>query len=314
MAFYKGFIQLMDLYKINKKYSFFLLLFNIIFLISISKYFENKQIEFQYQTIICFFLISIIGVSHGALDHLKGYKLMKIYKVENKSYFYLAYIAVSLIVIFTWMIVPEIVLIIFLMVASYHFGKEDSCVEQNTKSLVYDFLYLFKGSVIIIAPLLFHNEKTSEIFQILNLDLGFLSSKFLILMIFLSFIANIIITVQSNNGGFLIADWTNIIFLNVFLSPLIAFTIYFCFLHSVRHSLSLIYEIDSNDFKVGFYKFIRKALPLTLMTLLLFIISLYFLAKYYVFDDAILKVIFIGLASLTFPHILLEYLIEKNEK
>ena len=239
---------------------------------------------------------------------------MKIYKVENKSYFYLAYIAVSLIVIFTWMIVPEIVLIIFLMVASYHFGKEDSCVEQNIKSLVYDFLYLFKGSVIIIAPLLFHNEKTNEIFQILNLDLGFLSSKFLILMIFLSFIANIIITVQSNNGGFLIADWTNIILLNVFLSPLIAFTIYFCFLHSVRHSLSLIYEIDSNDFKVGFYKFIRKALPLTLMTLLLFIISLYFLANDYAFDDAVLKVIFIGLASLTFPHILLEYLIEKNEK
>ena len=314
MAFYKGSIQLMDLFKINKKYSFFLLLFNIIFLISISKYFENKQIEFQYQTIICFFLISIIGVSHGALDHLKGYKLMKIYKVENKSYFYLAYIAVSLIVIFTWMIVPEIVLIIFLMVASYHFGKEDSCVEQNTKSLVYDFLYLFKGSVIITAPLLFHNERTIEIFQILNLDLGFLSSKFLILMIFVSFIANIIITVQSNNGGFLIADWTNIILLNVFLSPLVAFTIYFCFLHSVRHSLSLIYEIDSNDFKVGFYKFIRKALPLTIMTLLLFIISLYFLANYYAFDDAILKVIFIGLASLTFPHILLEYLIEKNEE
>ncbi|MDC3151442.1 Brp/Blh family beta-carotene 15,15'-dioxygenase [Candidatus Pelagibacter sp.] len=304
----------MDLYKINKKYSFFLLLFNIIFLISISKYFENKQIEFQYQTIICFFLISIIGVSHGALDHLKGYKLMKIYKVENKSYFYLTYIAVSLIVIFTWMIVPEIVLIIFLMIASYHFGKEDSCVEKNTKSLIYDFLYLFKGSVIIFAPLLFHNKKTNEIFQILNLDLGFLSSNFLILVIFLSFIANIIITVQSNNGGFLIADWTNVILLNVFLSPLIAFTIYFCFLHSVRHSLSLIYEIDSNDFKVGFYKFIRKALPLTLMTLFLFIISLYFLANYYAFDDAILKVIFIGLASLTFPHILLEYLIEKNEK
>ena len=304
----------MDLYKINKKYSFFLLLFNIIFLISISKYFENKQIEFQYQTIICFFLISIIGVSHGALDHLKGYKLMKIYKVENKSYFYLAYISVSLIVIFTWMIIPKIVLIIFLMVASYHFGKEDSCVEQNIKSSVYDFLYLFKGSVIIIAPLLFHNEKTNEIFQILNLDLGFLSSKFLILMIFLSFIANIIITVQSNNGGFLIADWTKIILLNVFLSPLIAFTIYFCFLHSVRHSLSLIYEIDSNDFKVGFYKFIRKALPLTFMTLLLFMIILYFLANYYAFDNAVLKVIFIGLASLTFPHILLEYLIEKNEK
>ena len=119
-------------------------MFNIILLISISKYFESKQIEFQYQTIICFFLISIIGVSHGALDHLKGYKLMTIYKVQNKLYFYLAYIAVSLIVVFTWIIIPEIVLIIFLIVASYHFGKEDSCVDPTTKSSVYDFLYFFK--------------------------------------------------------------------------------------------------------------------------------------------------------------------------
>ncbi len=31
-------------------------------------------------------------------------------------------------------------------------------------------------------------------------------------------------------------------------------------------------------------------------------------------NDTTLKVIFIGLASLTFPHILLKYLLEKNEK
>jgi len=34
----------------------------------------------------------------------------------------------------------------------------------------------------------------------------------------------------------------------------------------------------------------------------------------YDFDNSIIKVIFIGLASLTFPHILLEYLLDKNEK
>jgi len=39
-----------------------------------------------------------------------------------------------------------------------------------------------------------------------------------------------------------------------------------------------------------------------------------FLTNYYETSNAILKVIFIGLASLTFPHILLEYLIEKNEQ
>ena len=44
------------------------------------------------------------------------------------------------------------------------------------------------------------------------------------------------------------------------------------------------------------------------------LIMLNFLSNSYELNDSILKVIFIGLASLTFPHILLEYLLEKNEK
>ena len=60
--------------------------------------------------------------------------------------------------------------------------------------------------------------------------------------------------------------------------------------------------------------FLNKIMPLTILTAIAFIICLFVLQKYYSLNDAILKVIFIGLASLTFPHILLEYLIEKNEK
>ena len=46
----------------------------------------------------------------------------------------------------------------------------------------------------------------------------------------------------------------------------------------------------------------------------IFLLAIYFLNNFYMLDEAIYKVIFIGLASLTFPHILLEYLLEKNEK
>jgi hypothetical protein len=60
--------------------------------------------------------------------------------------------------------------------------------------------------------------------------------------------------------------------------------------------------------------FIKKAMPLTVLTAIFFIVSLYFLSNYYQLNDAILKIIFIGLASLTFPHILLEYILDKNEK
>ena len=55
-------------------------------------------------------------------------------------------------------------------------------------------------------------------------------------------------------------------------------------------------------------------MPLTILTAILYLITLYILANFFEINDAILKVIFIGLASLTFPHILLEYLLEKNEK
>tara|TARA_B100000683_G_scaffold235641_1_gene239586 strand:+ start:72 stop:305 length:234 start_codon:yes stop_codon:yes gene_type:complete len=73
-------------------------------------------------------------------------------------------------------------------------------------------------------------------------------------------------------------------------------------------------ELNSNDLLKGFNIFFKKAIPLTLITATFCLICLYLLNNNYNFDSSILKVIFIGLASLTFPHILLEYLIEKNEK
>ena len=61
--------------------------------------------------------------------------------------------------------------------------------------------------------------------------------------------------------------------------------------------------------------FLIKSFPLTLVTAILFITSVYLLYSFNSFlVGPILVVTFVGLASLTFPHILLEYLIEKNEK
>ena len=304
----------MNLYKINKEYSLFLFFFNIFILFTVSEVLKSKEIEIPFKNIICFFLISIIGVSHGALDHIKGYKLMEVYKINNKYLFYPVYIFCCLLVIFFWIIFPSVTLILFLLVASYHFGKEDSCVGNLIKKRFINLFYLFKGSVVVVAPLFFHTEETLQIFKILGDNLILTHENFLISLLIISFIANFTIIQWSNNGGFFLADWVTIFALNTFFSPLVAFTIYFCFLHSVRHSFGLIYEINNKNFKDGFNKFLKKALPLTLVTAILFVVSVYILTNYYVLDDAILKVIFMGLASLTFPHILLEYLIEKNEK
>ena len=73
-------------------------------------------------------------------------------------------------------------------------------------------------------------------------------------------------------------------------------------------------ELNETNLNVGFRLFIKKALPLTILTIVFCLIAIYFLNNSYTFDSSVLKIIFIGLASLTFPHILLEYLLEKNEK
>ena len=272
---------------------------------------------------ICLILILTIGMSHGSLDHKKGKKLLNTLKIDNIFFFYLLYILIGLLVIVLWLMFPSTTLILFLIVASYHFGKEDTDFLIDNNFILNQFFYFLKGLLIVIAPLNFHFEKTINIFKLLFVSgekfyifLGYIESyKIIPIFFILSVSSSIYLFVKNfkfiNFSIFL--DFFSILILNYYLSPLLAFTFYFCFLHSIRHSFSLILDLDQNSFKNGFLIFLKKALPLTLITAIFFLISLLILKNYYVLDDVILKIIFIGLASLTFPHILLEYLIEKNE-
>ena len=258
--------------------------------------------------LICFFLILILGVSHGALDNIKGRKLIKILKIKNISYFYLVYILIGLGIILLWILFPQSLLLLFLIIASYHFGKEDSeFISKNKKESF--LLKTFKGSIIIVSPLLFNQNKTLEIFNSINFDLSntlLVKTEFLVILLLLSFISNLILSFNKNydEKSVLLMDFFSIITLNIFLNPLLAFTIYFCFLHSFRHSIKLIFELNKN-FKKGIFIFIKKALPLTFITGIIFIVALNFLNHEFKLNESVNMVIFIGLASLTFPHILL---------
>ncbi len=274
--------------------------------------------------LICLLLILVIGVSHGSLDHIKGKKLLKTFNLNNISIFYFTYLLLAISITIFWILFPSTALIIFLIVASYHFGKEDTQFLINENTYTNQLLFLFKGSLIILAPLLFHFDETISIFKLLLIknetfysSLAFIeNNKLLNIGIIISTLSSIFLFIKNFElkKFTIFLDYFSIIILNYYFTPLIAFTIYFCFLHSIRHSISLMIELDQNNLKNGLLIFFKKALPLTILTAILCLIGMYFLNKNYGFDSSILKLIFIGLASLTFPHILLEYLIEKNEK
>ena len=266
--------------------------------------------------VICLFLILTIGISHGSLDNIKGKKLMRFLNIKSTYKFYIGYSLTSLLIILIWIIIPNTLLLIFLLVAAYHFGKEDADFLKKENKTYDVILYFLKGLVVIVSPLIFHKIETILIFQSLNFNISgiiFVENIFLYILLSFSFIASLFLFLKENLEikSLILMDFFSVLILNYFLNPIVAFTIYFCFLHSVRHSLSLIKQLNKN-IKRGFILFIKKALPLTIITGALYLLSLYFLSNYYDLNESAYKVIFIGLASLTFPHILLEYLIKKK--
>ena len=279
------------------------------------------NIEFSNELIVpfvCLFLILSVGISHGAMDN---YKANKIYKTNNKIIFYLIYVLISLLVIIFWFFFASLTLLVFLLIASYHFGREDTSFLNIRNSNFDQLFYLIKGSLIIFAPLFFHIDETLKIFEVLLINdkiLFFIKDQHWIINICLGLgVLGYFYFVFKNrfkDFEILFLDILSVLILNFIFSPLIAFTIYFCFLHSIRHIISISCELDGNSFSNGAKIFIKKALPLTILTALLYLLSVVYISSSYGLSDAIIQVIFIGLASLTFPHILLEYLIEKNEK
>ncbi len=255
--------------KINLNHSFIFFFIVNIFSILIFK-FNNINIS----TILCLFLILTIGVSHGSLDYIKGKKLLELFNIQSTYLFYLLYILIALGIIFTWILLPSLTLILFLIVASYHFGKEDTEFLVEDKSYLTEILYFFKGFLIILAPMYFHFQDTVNIFKLLLIDnevfysiLSFVeANKIIEIGIFISTTSSIFLFLNKLEiiKFSIFLDFFSIIILNYYLPPLIAFTIYFCFLHSIRHSISLAIELDSNSLLNGFKIFVKKAIPLTI--------------------------------------------------
>ena len=300
-------------YLITINFLFFILilfLFLIQDLINLSS--SNKYI-------ICFFLIATIGVSHGAYD---GHKAEKFFfkKIKySKLLFYLTYISLALFVVYSWYLNPKISLIIFLIVSSFHFGKEDLEIYITRVFKFRSVIFFLKGSLIILLPLYFKFNETNEIFNKLFFTKEFtlisnnLAHVMLPINLLVQFLLYLYIFFKKKIFYkdllviFFEIALTIIIF--IFFSTIVAFTLYFCFIHSLKNILVIASELNSNIY-TGINTFILRALPITTITFFTLLASLYIFSNFDILENALQKIIFIGLASLTLPHIILHYFLE----
>ena len=99
------------------RHSIIFFLLSFLFLGTLKYDFNYWETGTSFLNILCLFLILTIGISHGALDHLKGYKLLNKYKISNNIIFYIGYLLIGFAFIFLWLIVPAFILLLFLIVA-----------------------------------------------------------------------------------------------------------------------------------------------------------------------------------------------------
>ena len=197
----------------------------------------------------------------------EGAAVLRSLALSKVRTFYAAYIAAGAITLVLWAIAPGIVIGVFLLIAAFHFGKEDVPHQSAEDSSGRWWLLLLKGAVVVSAPLWFQPEKTLAIFESLSMTLTENVQVAAGQIYFLGAVATLVLCAAKpwSTRLTLVFDYASVSLLNWALDPLVAFTVYFCFLHSLRHSLEVIGELD-RQFLVGLKRFVRKAWPLTLVT------------------------------------------------
>lgn len=222
-----------------------------------------------------------------------AYRVKLIQRPWSVALFLAAYIGVAAAVVLFWIVMPRVALIGFVLVSAFHFGRD-------WKKYL-NFGGFGFGAFVLGLPAWTSTESVEQIFGVLLL--GSPTSEALTILKGLLVVGVLLLTLEIKRVTF--TQRVELLALTVFsllLSPLWYFTLYFCGVHSPRHLLSEFKLIPGSSRRIAF-------LLITTLTLLTvgFAVGFGTLLVGYSqgLADTVLQLIFIGLAALTVPHIIL---------
>jgi Brp/Blh family beta-carotene 15,15'-monooxygenase len=265
--------------------------------------------------LILVLLLPLLGIPHGALDYpLASSFLLERFGLRWSIVFVLSYLVCMAVVIIAWWIFPIQSFGFFLILTWYHFGTGDT-IASTTKSKIFNFAEGFsRGGIVLVFSAYFSTQEVLKLFSFLVPEQGamFLIDMltallpFLVITLFISICWSIFNFKHFHSPIelFRACELIMLVILFIYLPALLAFTIYFNFLHSVRHMLWVASGTNQVDKSDGISGMILKTMLVTFATLVLG--SIVYLAMGSInFDMSLLtQIVFIGIASMTYPHVL----------
>jgi Brp/Blh family beta-carotene 15,15'-monooxygenase len=267
---------------------------NLFIAISLIVLILNLSLTPKYEVPLFFLALGcivIFGVPHGSLDVLFAKKTYRLTKHKNWLVFLLVYILVSISIIFLWFVMPNLFFILFLTLSALHFSDDINTEKFSWLKLTYGL------SIIILPSMLNHTELANLYSMIIEKNMA---DDLVWLFRLISFPVLTTLAVQLIINKIEFRDKVEIftvICIFVMLHPIYSFTIYFCMMHSARHLIRSRFFLDNFSWIV----FIGSLILPTIVVILIGFLIMFFLQPESI-DSYLIKVIFIGLASLTIPH------------
>ena len=256
---------------------------------------------FEWWDYLAILLILLVGLPHGALDAAIGMSVGFYNSNKNKSIFFASYLSLSLMVVVLWYFYPQALLIFFLLSSIFHFGLGDS--KWNDRISFYLSGY-FKGGIIIFGLSYLNISEVDSIYKILvghNSDKVWFFLEIGVWLWLFSIPFHIYYNWQEIDRNYVLI-LIFIITLIYFFPPLLAFSIYFSMIHSFNHLKRIIPALKK---RLSDRSILKLFLSFTFSSWLMGLIILFLLIQTNSITDAVLKLTFIGLAALTFPHMIL---------
>ncbi len=283
---------------------------------------SGYDLSLHHQLLIAMPLIGLVGLPHGGMDMAVGHCLLR--KRWGPSWyvpFTLLYLCAGAVMFMAWLVEPVLALGLFLTVSLFHFGQEDASAHDAGADpmLILAFGAAPFGTALAASPedvtvlfnaLIAHGAGRSdtgllrigmlepEMVQAAGLTLVALVPLALLLRLRHTGLARIVLELTCTMALFLV------------LPALLAFSVYFSFIHAPRHMIATEHWVRARGMtgRRSLYGLTAGAAIAALTgACLVFLVGQSELGLFESPQQAFTMIIFIGLSVLTAPHVLLKH-------
>ena len=240
-------------------------------------------------------VILVLGVPHGALDVVFAQRLFGLRSLRAWSLFTIAYFGLASSVVLLWWLAPGTFLVAFLLISACHFSGDPA---GQTPAL-WRALY---GGAILLCPMALHAAEVSQLFAFIG---GTPAAQAIVEVLHpLSWpcVAAICVAAIVGIRRALVRS-VEIVSLAALLTvapPLIGFTLFFCGMHSARHVLR------TRDYsKARTLRDLGRIARWPMIATVAGVAIALGCSSGIPLDVRLAQVLFVGLAALTVPHMIL---------